>query len=401
MSKSPSRFRFSHKAIDRLQAPPKDGAASNKEYSDEVEIGLRIAVFKSGRKSWRFRFTVDSEKGTITFGTFPAINVEKARELTRDCKVLIAEGRDPRTVRQEKRQSPTLQQFVDDIYLPFAERERSSIKDIRNRLKNKILPVLGKKKLSQITKADIAVMINKLATEISGTTANRTKSLCSAIFNKAIEFDLMTSNPTKGIKKLKENGPRTRYMDDDEVTRFLHVLNTEVEKGNLSAQAIYVLFFSGLRRSEVLSARWENLSLERGTLFIPKPKNGQPRTAPLNSFAVQMLRKIKEERGHNSPFIFNSRAKSGHMHEVRKTLKSIMKQSNIECLTTHDLRRGFASMIANIDGGGVDLRTIGELIGHKDIRTTQRTYAHLANKSLQNASELLVTKVEGLMAANS
>lgn len=399
MSKSPSRFRFSHKAIDRLQAPPQDAAASNKEFSDEVEIGLRIAVFKSGRKSWRFRYTIDGEKGTITFGTFPAINVEKARELTRDCKVLIAEGRDPRTVRQEKRQSPTLQQFVDDVYLPFAERERSSIKDIRNRLKNKILPVLGKKKLIQITKADIATLVNKLATEVSGTTANRTKSLCSAVFNKAIEFEYMATNPTRGIPKCKENGPRTRYMDDDEVTRFLHALKAEVEKGNLSAQAIYVLFFSGLRRSEVLSARWENLNLDRGTLFIPKPKNGQPRTAPLNSFAVQMLKKIKEGQTCHSEFIFPSRAVSGHMHETRKTLKAIMKQAKVENLTTHDLRRGFASMIANC--GGADLRTIGELIGHKDIRTTQKVYAHLGNQSLQDASELLVTKVEELMAAHS
>jgi site-specific recombinase XerD len=54
-------------------------------------------------------------------------------------------------------------------------------------------------------------------------------------------------------------------------------------------------------------------------------------------------------------------------------------------------------MLANVGG---DLRTIGELIGHKDIRTTQKVYAHLGNKSLQTASELIVTKVEELMAAH-
>lgn len=396
---SSSRFRFSHKGVDRLQPPSMDASSSNKEYSDEVEIGLRVAVFKSGRKSWRFRYTVDGDKGTITFGTFPAIGVEKAREMTRDCKLLIAEGLDPRTERKKKREAPTLQEFVDTVYLPFAERERSSIKDIKNRLKGKILPVLGKKRLNQITRADVATMVDKLATEISGTTANRTCSLCSAIFNKAIDYEYMTINPARGIPKCKENGPRTRYMDDDEVTRFLHVLKEEVEKGNPSAQALYLLFLTGMRRSEVLSMAWENVSLDRKTAFIPKPKNGQPRTAPLNSFAVQLLRTIKERRGHHSPFVFPSKSKSGHMHEVRKTLNSIKAQAKVENLRTHDLRRGFASMLAN-SAGDCDLRTIGELIGHKDIRTTQKVYAHLGNKSLLDASELIVTKVEELMAAH-
>ena len=216
----------------------------------------------------------------------------------------------------------------------------------------------------------------------------------------AVEHNHIEENPVKGIAKRKESGPRTRYLSDAEVARFLPILRTEVDKGNPSAQAILVLFLTGLRRSECLGMRFEHLDLgQRGTLFIPHPKNGQPRTVPLNSLAIELLKTIRDQRGHKSEFVFPSKSGSGHMTETRKTLATLQKRAGIDRpITTHDLRRGFSSMLAN---SGQDLRTIGELIGHRDLATTRRVYAHLENGTLRKASETIVTKVEGLLSSQS
>lgn len=397
---SKTRFRFNNKGLDRLPPQRPDAASSNYEISDEGEVGLRLAVFKSGRKSWRFRYTFEGDKGTVTYGTYPAVSIDQARELVRQSKKLMASGIDPRQEKHERREALSFAEFVEQEYLPFAERERRSLRDIKSRLKAKIIPVFGKKRLHQIHNQEIRSFIDKLAMDVSGTTANRTKSLLSAIFRMAVELGHIKENPARGIAKRKENGPRTRYMNDQEVARFLPVLLDEVGKGNMSAQVIYTLFLSGLRRSEVMAMRWENLDLDdRGTLFIPCPKNGQPRTVPLNSLAIGILKDIRVARGDHGAYVFPAPSASGHVTDIRKTLATLKKRAEIhQNLTTHDLRRGFSSMLANC---GEDLRTIGDLIGHKDIKTTQRVYAHLASNTLRRASEKIVTKVEELLTPHA
>lgn len=95
--------------------------------------------------------------------------------------------------------------------------------------------------------------------------------------------------------------------------------------------------------------------------------------------------------------MFPSRSKPGHTGDIRKALERIKKKANIEGITTHDLRRGFSSMLVQM---GEDLRTIGELIGHKDFRTTQKVYAHLGNNKLRQASERIAGKVEELLSTS-
>lgn len=387
MPKKKTRFRFSHRSIDALPIPPQEHPSSNIEYSDEEVTGLRIAVFKkTGRKSFRHRFIFGGKKATRTIGEYPGVNVELARSLVLEDKALIAQDIDPRIERKKKQNAITFAEFATDTFLPFAKDERRSYADIDSRVNGKLIPALGKKKLHLISKTDIAELHLKLRQEISAVTANRTLALVSGMFARAIEWGYVADNPARGIKKFQESGPRHRAMTDDEFGRFIGALKLKMDEQDPQARALFLLLVLGLRKMEVLSARWEHVDLEKGQLYLPTTKSGRPRTAVLNPIAIDLLKTMLSERQNDNPFVFPSRGKCGHLREVRKTHRTIMKEAGIVDLRTHDLRRSFASLLAN---RGVGIYQIKDLLGHSDVRITQQVYAHLNVQSLQNASEIV------------
>jgi integrase len=278
---------------------------------------------------------------------------------------------------------------VTEHYLTYAKRELRSYKDVENRVRLRLIPTFGKKPLTRITKRDISDLHLRLRDEISAVSANRYLAQMSGIFTRAIDTGHAKENPARGIPKFRENGPRKRVLASEELSRFGAELNKEVEAGNLSAKAIYLLLVTGLRKMEVLSLRWEHVDLDNQTAYLPQTKSGKPRHVFLNSAAVTLLRDMREKRG-NSPFVFPSGSKTGHMHEVRRTLSAVMRQAKIENLRLHDLRRSYASLLVN---SGVDIFTIRDLLGHADVRTTQQAYAHLGSSTLRKATEVAAVQI--------
>jgi site-specific recombinase XerD len=74
------------------------------------------------------------------------------------------------------------------------------------------------------------------------------------------------------------------------------------------------------------------------------------------------------------------------MMDPRKPLARAMVRAGITDLRPHDLRRSFASLAVN---AGVDIYQIKDLLGHSDVSVTQRAYAHLQQKTLRSASEVV------------
>lgn len=384
-------LRFSHKAIENLPTPSEKPA----EYSDQIAVGLRIYVGTSGAKRWRYRYRFEGKAGVIVLGKFPSMSLEKARTLAREKEAMIGDGIDPKLEKLKRRECPTFKEFTEEVFIPYAKRELRGIKDTLNRINNKLIPRFGDMKLIHIRREHVAAMVEDLAAKISGTTANRTRSLLSSILEKAIDYGHIEVNPTKQVRRCKENGPRVTFMCDDETSRFHKELLKEVDKKVLSAEALYLIFLTGMRRTEALSLTWKQIDLDNCLIHIPNPKNGIAKTIPLNSFAVGLIKDIQRERGTQSSFLFPGRGKTGHLTEVRKTLKALKERANVAELVTHDLRRLFASALAN---QGESLRNIGALLGHKNLKTTEKVYAHLTGHTLRASSEKFVEKLNSLAA---
>ena len=149
---------------------------------------------------------------------------------------------------------------------------------------------------------------------------------------------------------------------------------------------IHFNLHTGLRQDELLSLTWDRVDVFRKTILIKDTKNGKPRTIPLNKTALGILESKARVLSIRSKIVFHSNSGTKiDKHNLRRAFVIAMKKAGIEDFTYHGLRHTFATRLAQ---SGVDLYKISKLLGHKDIKTTQR-YAHHCPESLRDGVEVL------------
>jgi site-specific recombinase XerD len=143
---------------------------------------------------------------------------------------------------------------------------------------------------------------------------------------------------------------------------------------------------SSLRRQELLSLEWSRVNLLHRTILIKETKNSNPKTLPLNKIALDVLSKRSKVKSIKNDYVFfNSNGKKINPHVLRVSFYSVLEKAGIENLWLHDLCRTFPTRLVQ---AGVDLYKISKLLGHKDMKMTQR-YAHHCPDSLREGVEIL------------
>ena len=143
--------------------------------------------------------------------------------------------------------------------------------------------------------------------------------------------------------------------------------------------ALWLYLLTGMRRSELLRARWSDVDLERKTLRLPQTKAGRPHTVRLSDAAVKILKDLP--RMLHNPHIIPGRKKGEALVNINKPWGRVRKRAGIEDVRLHDLRRTLGSWMAQ---GGDSLITIGKALGHSNTSTTA-TYAHLLEDPVHEA----------------
>jgi integrase len=187
------------------------------------------------------------------------------------------------------------------------------------------------------------------------------------------------------VKKLKTGVRHFRYLSDEETEKLLDAC-----KQSPNPQ-LYVFVATalntGMRLGEITALEWKDIDFKRGILRVDNKedhhtKNYEPRTIPMNDQLIEVL--SKHPRRLDSPYVF-ARKGGEKFRKMRRSFENAVKRAGIPHVRFHDLRHTFASHLVM---GGVDIRTVQELLGHKDIRVTMR-YAHLAPDHMKNAVRVL------------
>jgi len=196
-------------------------------------------------------------------------------------KKMVAEGGDPKFEADRFKDVPTFAEFAAEHYMPHAKtRKRSWISD-DSLLRNHILPVLGKHRLSRIRRSDIVGLHNSMKQSgYAAATANRTLVLISFMFNCAMRWEVMpmVPNPASAIVPFPDNGARERYLSQEEAHRLMAELETNAN--HQACNIIKLLLFTGARKTEIMHARWEFVDFERHLLTVPLAKSGKARHDP-------------------------------------------------------------------------------------------------------------------------
>jgi integrase len=160
-----------------------------------------------------------------------------------------------------------------------------------------------------------------------------------------------------------------------------------------------------MRAGEQFGLKWEQVDFARKLITLPKTKSGKMRHIPLNAVAMAALNRLRLRVG--SPYVFTNRY-GERMENQRDWFDEVLREVNLPGYTWHVNRHTFASRLVM---GGVDLRTVAELLGHGTFQMTMR-YAHRAPVHTANAVEVLCapktqnatdtsTSASGKMAVNS
>ena len=381
------KFAFTKKAIEALPAHDPDSPSREMEYADIECIGLHLRVSKNGRRFFQHRYRFLGRKMCLSLGEFPAVSVQDARLKVGEHKSLLARDKDPAAERGKIRADLTFEEFAEKHYMPHAKAHKATADDDYNFINRRLNPVIGKIRLQAITPRDVGMLHTKEKERTTASTANHLLTTLRRMLNLAVKWGLLEKNPAADQDKFKEGPLRERYLSKEELPKFMKAL--EEENDRLSVAALRLLLYTGCRREEIMSLKWDNVRLDEERIYLPKTKNGRSRTVHLNGRAKEVIedlltRKDQEDRTRGKEHVFPSRqgAKKPYIYDLRKPFEKACQSAGIENFHIHDLRHTFASMAVS---SGADLYAVQRLLGHQDIAMTQR-YAHLAADDLKKAT---------------
>lgn len=350
-------------------------------FYDSVVSGLVLEVHRNGRKTFFFRYI--DQRGRVRQPRLcdaREMTVAQVRKLVLRYRGQLAMDIDPFAVKREKRDVPTLEEFVELHYMPHIKNyKRSWVTDL-SLLRGHILPALGSQYMDEIKKKHALELIYKHRENHKPASTNRIIILLRYIYNLAIKWkiDGVKENPLHGVVLFEENNKRERFLQGDEVQRLMAALDDSRNKSLKSM--VYMLLLTGARRGELLAAKWSHLDFERKIWTVPLSKSGKVRHIPMSDLLVEFLQTLRDEAVSEHLFINEVTGKP--FTNFFYAWDTARKKANMPELRVHDLRHSFASFLVN---GGRSLYEVQKILGHTQIATTQR-YAHLSNDSLVSAA---------------
>jgi integrase len=343
-----------------------------------------MSLYQRG-KSWYYDFLYRGERYT---GCIGPVSKTVAKEVLAKKK---AEAVEDRYELPSKKPSPRLDEFVHE-YLAYyrANRRPSSVRRYECAYRA-VQPTFGHLRLSEITPLALERYKRQRKQDgVSEVTINRELAFLKNLFTKAMEWSHATENPVKYVRLYREDNGRVRVLSPEEETCLLASCPSQVKPLVITA------LHTGFRASELLSLTWDDVDFRRQTITVQAAyaKNGESRAVPMNHTLTEALKSVKLDQlqGH---WVFCNRRGAQYGRSFRPTFERAVGKAGISNFRFHDLRHTFASRLVM---AGVDLPTVKELLGHKDISMTMR-YAHLSSdhkrtavKTLERVSAIFTTE---------
>lgn len=212
-------------------------------------------------------------------------------------------------------------------------------------------------------------------------TSNKEIGCLRHIFSKAVEWEMLERNPFNRGKSLlfKENNKRLRFLTEDEIDSLLDELD---KCPRVLKWLVICALHTGMRLSELLNLKWENIKGE--FIYLYKTKTNEARQIPIDKDLTQLFDHIRRDRQLTSQYVF-SRANGKRYNYVRKAFMMALKRAGVVDFRFHDLRHTFASHYL-MRGGS--LKNLQQILGHKNINMTMR-YAHLSKEFARQEIEIM------------
>jgi len=235
---------------------------------------------------------------------------------------------------------------------------------------------LAKRFIASIRGLDMARYRDERLKQVSAGSVRRELTILSQLFEiSRKEWGIFVHNPVREIKLPEKGNARDRRLQDaengsDSEESRLFVACRRCRNPYLLPIVRFALE-TAMRQGEIVGLRWHHVNIARRTVFLPDTKNGQPRTVPLSSVAVEILKALPRSiNGEVFPGVTTGAIKKAF---IRATCRA-----EIEDLHFHDLRHEATTRLFEL---GLNIIEVSSITGHKDLQMLRR-YTHLRAEDL-------------------
>ncbi len=245
--------------------------------------------------------------------------------------------------------------------------------------------------------------------KLSDNTISHHHKLISSIFQDAVEWQLLSSNPAQKIKAPSFKRKPIKYYDDEQIKELLKAIDKEELKYKVM---VILLIFVGMRIGELMGLDWPDIDFEKNTIHINKASQYLPgmgtfeketktessiRDVIVPDFVMTLLKEYRkwwlEQRmacgdmwkGSNRLFVTWD-GRPMYPYTLTKWFPKFLKKHNLPHITPHGLRHSMASLLG---AKGMDVAAVSKRLGHAKISTTLDIYTHVFKKADKVASEVL------------
>ena len=420
----------STKLTDRAINALKPASPEQRQYEvwDRVLPGFGVRVSLSGSRSFVVLTRIDGKSRRFTLGRYPQMTLAEAREAARGVLEDAARGIDPKErqraeKRERERERRNTFRAVAAEFMEHRAAARTRA-EMQRKLDRDILPELGDEPIRGITRADIRALV-KAKAKSAPIAANRTLSLISAIFNYAVDEEIVEVNPAARMKKPGNEVERERVLSGTEICLVWHAAG---RIGYPFGPLYQMLILTGQRRGEVASMRWADIRGNEWLIPSERVKGGRGHAVPLSPLALFILESVprigeyvfssgrtpkkpapdsgkRHQRG-DKPLQGWGRAKERIDAAILADLRKAAEErgddpDGVKPLPewhVHDLRRTVATGLRTL---GVDRLTVSKILNHREAGITKVYDRYSADPEKRRALEAWSRHVEALIRPGS
>jgi integrase len=292
-----------------------------------------------------------------------------------------------------------------------------TLRDYQYQIDHYITPELGHLRLDRVTPLEIQGLVTKLSARgLSPASVRHTHAVLSGALRQAVKWRLLALNPASAVDLPRKRPREMQALEPEQATRFCKAI-----EGTRHEALMLLLLGTGLRPSEALALRWDDLDLEAGRLAVrrtlPRRVKGEElrfedpktpsarRVSPIPPTVVAALKRHRAAQAAERLKVADAYADLGlvfaselgmpldQRNVVNRHFKPALRRAGIpETLRQYDLRHSFASLAL---AAGAHVKTVSDRMGHASAKMTLDVYSHVSEPVEQDATERIEATIFG------